>query len=322
MQRNINAAAVQYEHAPGDKEANLSKVRRFAEQAAKEGVEILVFPECCLTGYWYLRTLNREQLLELAEPVPDGPMAQSLKELAVLHGMIIGAGLIELAGDGRLFNCYVAALPDGEVHFHRKIHTFINAEISSGDSYTVFDTPFQCKIGVLTCYDNNLVENARITALMGAEILLSPHQTGGCKTRSPHAMGVIDQTLWHNRHKNPEAIEAEFKGDKGRGWITRWLPARAHDNGMFLIFANGVGIDGDEVRTGNSMILDPYGRILTETWKADDAMVAADLEAELLPTSTGRRWLQARRPELYEPLTQATGNERSIREVRFGKEGM
>ena len=65
---------------------------------------------------------------------------------------------------------------------------------------------------------------------------------------------------------------------------------------MFLVFANGVGADDDEVRTGNAMILDPYGEILTETNVADDAMVIADLDASVLPTSSGRRWLQARRP--------------------------
>ena len=53
----------------------------------------------------------------------------------------------------------------------------------------------------------------------------------------------------------------------------RWLPSRAHDNGLFLIFSNGVGVDDDEVRTGNAMILDPYGRILVETCEAGDAMV-------------------------------------------------
>ena len=97
----------------------------------------------------------------------------------------------------------------------------------------------------------------------------------------------------------------------------RWLPARAHDNGMFLIFSNGVGVDDDEVRTGNAMILDPYGEILVESTKADDDMVIADLDGSVLPTSSGRRWLQARRPELYEPLTIRSGNERDTRSVRF-----
>ena len=130
-------------------------------------------------------------------------------------------------------------------------------------------------------------------------------------------MGPIDPKLWDRRHEDPAAIEAEFRGPKGRGWLMRWLPARAHDNGMFLVFSNGVGVDDDEVRTGNAMILDPYGEILVETCVADDAMVVADLKADELPTSSGRRWLTARRPELYTPLTIPTGKERDTRSVRF-----
>jgi predicted amidohydrolase len=65
------------------------------------------------------------------------------------------------------------------------------------------------------------------------------------------------------------------------------------------------------------MILDPYGEILVETGKADDEMVVADLDAEILPTSSGQRWLKARRPELYEPLRVRTGRERDTRSVRF-----
>lgn len=75
--------------------------------------------------------------------------------------------------------------------------------------------------------NNNLIENARITALQGAEILLSPHQTGGCKSGSPFAMGPVDRRLWDQREQNPEALQAELRGDKGRGWLLRWLPARA-----------------------------------------------------------------------------------------------
>jgi predicted amidohydrolase len=78
-----------------------------------------------------------------------------------------------------------------------------------------------------------------------------------------------------------------------------------------------VGVDDDEIRTGNAMILDPYGRILTETWQAADAMVVADLDASLLENATGRRWIRARRPELYGPLTVPTGQERDTRELKF-----
>ena len=131
-------------------------------------------------------------------------------------------------------------------------------------------------------------------------------------------MGVIEKSLWQNRKTNPQAIEAELKGPKGRQWLLTWLPARAHDNGLFLIFSNGVGIDGDEIRTGNAMILDPYGRILKETWKAGDDMVVADLDAALRTNCTGVRWIKTRRPDLYKPLTVPTGLEEDIRRVRFG----
>jgi hypothetical protein len=65
------------------------------------------------------------------------------------------------------------------------------------------------------------------------------------------------------------------------------------------------------------MILDPYGRTLAETNEPADAIVTADLDLTLIPLSTGRRWLRARRPELYTPLTIHTGNERPTRQVRF-----
>ena len=172
---------------------------------------------------------------------------------------------------------------------------------------------------MLICYDNNIGENVRMNALMGAEILLAPHQTGGCNSPSPHCMGVIDTKLWDARQENPDAIEAEFRGPKGREWLRRWLPARAHDNGLFLIFSNGVGVDDDEVRTGNSMILGPYGETLAETWKADDDIVVATLDPSVQATSTGRRWLKSRRPELYGLLTERTGREEDTRIVRFAK---
>lgn len=313
----LRAASVQFQHTAGQKQINLRIIERFIDQAASEGVALITFPEMCITGYWHVRHLTREQIEQLAEPVPSGPSTQFLLEQSRRHGMTIGAGLIEQAADGALYNSYVVAMPDGRVACHRKLHTFISSHMKSGASYTVFDIPQGHRVGVLTCYDNNIIENARINALMGAEILMAPHQTGGCRSRSPRAMGPIDPALWERRLENPDAIEEEFRGPKGRAWLMRWLPARAHDNGMFLLFSNGVGVDDDEVRTGNAMILDPYGEILVETSRAGDEMVIADLDMSILPTSSGRRWLKVRRPELYEALYTQTGQEQETRSVRF-----
>jgi predicted amidohydrolase len=315
----ICAGSVQFNHKPSDKQFNFSRIREFVSQAANAGVKLLVFPEMCITGYWHVIGMNREEIAELAEPIPDGPSTQALLKLAKDNNMIIGAGLIEAAGNN-FHNSYVVAEPDGSWHVHRKLHAFENTNITPGNSYTVFDSMLGCRLGILICYDNNLVENPRITALMGAHILLAPHQAGGTASKSPYAMGLIDPDLWAERLSNPEAIEAEFRGDKGRGWLMRWLPARAHDNGMFLIFSNGVGEDSGEVRTGNAMLIDCYGRIITETWQASDALVIGELDLSLLDRCTGRRWLRARRPELYKPLVIPTGQELHPIDARFSDE--
>jgi predicted amidohydrolase len=315
--KTLRAAAVQFQHAPGDKAANLATIRTFVERAAANGVKLIAFPECTISGYWHLRKLSREELAALAEPTPEGPSTQAILALARQYDMTIGAGLVELAADGRLYNTYVVAMPDGAVRRHRKLHAFVSEFLSSGDEFTVFDTPHGWRVGVLICYDNNIIENVRATALAGAEILMAPHQTGGCRSGSPFAMSAIDVELWRNRQRDPDALRREFGGVKGREWLMRWLPSRAHDNGMFLLFSNGVGQDDDEVRTGNAMILDPYGRTLAESAALENDMVVADLDASLRERATGTRWIKARRPELYGSLATPTGNERDTRIVRF-----
>lgn len=322
MNKIIRLAAVQMEHIAGDKDANFEKISRFVKEAAKSNVDIIAFPECCITGYWFLRKLSKDEITELAEPIPDGPSVKVLMNFAKEYNITVGAGFIENAKDGRLYNAYVAAMPDGTIRVHRKLHCFISEFMDSGSEYTVFDTPCGCKVGILTCYDNNIVENVRITALKGAQVLLAPHQTGGCNSPDPNTMGLVDRVLWDDRKNSPKALEKEFYGPKGRGWLMRWLPGRAHDNGMYLVFSNGVGMDDNEIRTGNAMILDTYGRIMNETWKGDDDMVIADADLSAIECSTGRRWIKTRRPKMYESIAQPTGYEEDTRKVRFDKKGI
>jgi predicted amidohydrolase len=314
--RDARVASVQMESAAGDKAANFARVEALAREAAAKGVVLTLFPECCLTGYWFLRHLTVPQLAALAEPVPGGPSCERLLALSARLGTSLGAGLVESAGSDVFHNTYVVAMPDGRLVRHRKLHAFEHPAIHAGTEFTVFDTPHGFRAGLLICYDNNIVENVRVTALRGAEVLLAPHQTGGCRTTNPHLMGLVERRVWDERHENPEAIERELRGEKGRGWLLRWLPSRAHDNGLFLVFSNGVGVDDDEVRTGNAMILDPYGRILAETWKAGDDVVVADLDASLLEKATGRLWMRARRPGLYGEIAVPTGRERDTHELK------
>ena len=312
----LRSAVVQFQAVPDRPDLNLATITRLARQAGADGAQLIAFPEMCLLGYWHLTKQSTERLRELAEPV-DGPSLRAVRDLATGLGAGIGVGFLEHGPDDRLYNSYAVALPDGTLHVHRKLHAFEHESISSGDRYTVFDTPWGIRMGVLICWDNNLVENVRATALAGATVLIAPHQTGGTSSRSPHGMRPIPMELWEARESDPAAIEAAFRGHSGREWLLRWLPSRAHDNGIFVLFSNGVGRDDDEVRTGNSMILDPYGRIVAETWAARDDTVIADLDLDLVPLSTGQRWIRGRRPELYEPLIRRTGDELDPRAARF-----
>ncbi|MEO8563415.1 MAG: nitrilase-related carbon-nitrogen hydrolase [bacterium] len=171
--------------------------------------------------------------------------------------------------------------------------------IAAGDRYPMFDTPNACRVGVLICDDHNLVENARATALLGAENLLAPHQTRGCDSVSPRGVNKVDPAIWARRKTDPPACEVELCGRKGCGWLMRWMPSRAHDNGMSLLYADGVGPDDDEIRTGNTMVLDPHGEIIADSRAAGDDMIVADLDASRQPLSSVRRWMRARRPDLY-----------------------
>src|SRR5436309_492821 len=117
---DVRVAAVQFESVPADKQANLETIRRFVQDAAARGVQMVVFPECCITGYWFLRNLSATDLDRLAEPVFDGPSSLALAELSTRYGISIGAGLVEAGHDGRCYNTYVVAMPDGRMRRHRK----------------------------------------------------------------------------------------------------------------------------------------------------------------------------------------------------------
>ena len=119
---DLRAASVQFQHRPGDKATNLGVISDFTEKAAAENADLVVFPEMCITGYWHLRDLPREDLEVLAEPIPTGPSTQALIGLARQHNLTVGAGLIEKGDGGQLFNTYVVAMPDGRTVKHYYVH--------------------------------------------------------------------------------------------------------------------------------------------------------------------------------------------------------
>ena len=299
--RDIKIGAAQFEAKDADKAYNLSRVDGLTAQAVAAGAEVVSFHECCIPGYTFLQELSRERLLELAEPVPDGPSTEALIGLSRKHGVPLMAGLVEVDGD-RMFNTYVVVTPDGFLAKHRKLHAFISPYIDSGDDFTVFDL-LDCKCGILICYDNNLPENVRVTAMMGAEIIFMPHVTCGLPSDMP-GRGIIDRALWDNRHADPVSLRQEFLGPKGRGWLMRWLPTRAYENGVYAIYTNPVGVDHDTVKNGNSMLIDPFGEIIVESNALEDDVVVGLCTPGKINVSSGYRYLRARRPDLYGKMVE------------------
>src|SRR5205823_1393203 len=90
--RTLRVASVQFESAPGNKEANFRKMESLVEAAAHQKARLVIFPECCITGYWFLRNLSVSELDQLAEPIFKGASSRRLIELAKKFGLTIGAG--------------------------------------------------------------------------------------------------------------------------------------------------------------------------------------------------------------------------------------
>jgi len=299
--RDIRIAAAQFEHRNADKAYNLSRIRALTTRAVEQGAEIVSFHECSISGYTFVQSFNREQLAELAEPVPEGPSTRALIEISREFRVPVLAGLFERDGE-KLYNTYVCVSPEGFVAKFRKLHPFVNPHLSPGEDYVVFDL-LGCRFGILICYDNNLVENVRMTTLRGAEVIFMPHVTGCLPSVMP-GRGTVDRALWENRDRDPVRLRQEFLGPKGRGWLMRWLPARAYENGVYAVFTNPIGVDDDTIKNGNAMILDPFGEILAESNALGDDVVVALCMGDKLELSSGRRYLRARRPELYAQLAE------------------
>jgi len=299
--KQIRIGTAQFEARDHDKAYNLSVIESLARAAAGEGAELVSFHECSIPGYTFLETLTREQLTDLAEAVPDGPSTRRLVSIASSLGVSIGAGLVELE-DGLLYNTYLVVDGNGLIAKHHKIHAFVHDALTCGDRYTVFDH-LGCRFGILTCYDNNLPENVRITAMMGAEIILMPHVTGCLPSPMP-GRGKVDPKIWANRELDPVRCRQEFDGPKGRGWIMRWLPARAYENGVYGIYSNPIGVEGDTIKPGGAMILDPYGEILAECRKLGDEVIVATLDPRKIEQGSGQNYIRARRPELYGKMVE------------------
>lgn len=297
---NIKISTAQFENKSGDKEYNLSIIEKLAQKAASEGSHVIAFHECSITGYTFARNLSKDQMLDIAELIPDGESIKRLKHIAKQNNIVILAGLFEKDENNNLFKAYVCVDQTGLKAKYRKLHPFINPHLTPGNEYCVFEI-LGWKCGILICYDNNIIENVRATKLLGADIIFMPHVTMCTPSTRPGA-GFVDPQLWENRVEDPTSLRLEFNGMKGRDWLMKWLPARAYDNGAYIVFSNPIGMDDDQLKNGCSMIIDPFGDVIAECRSFEDSFESAVIIPEKLTQAGGYRYLNARRPELYRDI--------------------
>ena len=297
--KTLKIVTAQFQPKDGDKTYNFSVIESLTKAAKAKGAEVISFHEMCITAYTFTKDLTKREITNLAESVPDGKSVTHLISLAKKYDIHILAGLVEVE-NGEIFNTYVCVNGNGLVAKFRKLHPFISPFMSAGNEYAIFEIN-GWKCGILICYDNNVIENVRATTLLGAEVIFAPHVTG-CTPSSMPGRGYVDDKLWQNRHLDPVPLRMEFDGPKGREWILRWLPARAYDNGVYYVFSNPIGYDGEHLKNGNSMILDPYGNIMAEIRSFDDEICVATITEDKLTLAGGYRYRNARRPELYREI--------------------
>ncbi|GAA4165757.1 nitrilase family protein [Chryseobacterium ginsenosidimutans] len=297
---NLKISTAQFENRSGDKEYNLSVIETLAEKAASNGSHVIAFHECSITGYTFARKLTKEQMLDIAEIIPEGKSIQKLQQIAGKFDIIILAGLFEKDENNNLFKAYVCVDKKGLVAKYRKLHPFINPSLTPGNEYCVFEI-HGWKCGILICYDNNIIENVRATKLLGADIIFMPHVTMCTPSTRPGA-GFVDPKLWESRETDPTSLRLEFDGMKGRDWLMKWLPSRAYDNGAYIVFSNPIGMDDNQLKNGCSMIIDPFGDVIAECRSFDNSFETALITPEKLTQAGGYRYINARRPELYKDI--------------------
>lgn len=297
---NLKISTAQFENRSGDKDYNLSVIEKLSGEAAAKGSHVIAFHECSITGYTFARNLTKDQMLEIAEYIPEGSSIIRLQEIARKFDITVLAGLFEKDKEDNLFKAYVCVNKAGLVAKYRKLHPFINPNLTPGNAYCVFEI-HGWKCGILICYDNNIIENVRATKLLGADIIFMPHVTMCTPSTRPGA-GFVDPRLWENREADPTSLRLEFDGMKGRDWLMKWLPSRAYDNAAYIIFSNPIGMDADQLKNGCSMIIDPFGDIIAECRSFDDSFETTVVTPEKLMQAGGYRYIKARRPDLYRDI--------------------
>ena len=126
---DIRVAAVQFENQDNDKAYNLGRIRDLTRSSVERGAQIVSFHECCIPAYSWMQGNDPTPLEQAAEKVPDGHSVQELIKIAQEFKVIVMAGLIEREND-KFYNTYVTVGPDGYITKFRKLHPFVNTNLT------------------------------------------------------------------------------------------------------------------------------------------------------------------------------------------------
>lgn len=266
----MKVAAAQTHPSFADPEQNRKIIHKYCEKAARKNIELLVFPELCVTGYNFS---SHSVLNPLAEEVPDGPTTQVWIEQAKTYQMIIVGGLAERGEDEKLYNSAVIVDPEGFVGCYRKIHLFgcePDFFAPGNEPPKVFKLP-KVSVGVLVCFDWIFPEAARILMLERCEVLCIP-----ANLVLPYAQRV--------------------------------MIARSIENRFYTILTNRIGTEKDLTFTGQSQITNVNGDVLARGPTRRTTLVVADadpFESQNKQITPYNNIIRDRRIDLYQRLLQA-----------------
>ena len=278
------------DYASDDGAANLERSERLIRTAASRGAQIICLKE--LFNAPYFCKSQQSERFDLAEPIP-GPTTDAMARLASELAVVLIVPMFERQAAGVYRNSAVVIDADGStLGVYRKMHIpddpLFNEKyyFTPGDmpGFRVWKTRY-ATIGVLICWDQWYPEAARITSLMGAQVLFYPTAIG-----------------WHPSEQD----------EWGPAQVDAWRTIqRSHAiaNGVYVAAPNRIGHEdepGTEGLTffGRSFIVDPFGRYVAEAGGDQDVLIAR-CDPALIET-VRRNWpfLRDRRIDAYGPILQ------------------
>lgn len=268
MLNTIRIAAVVCRCPVGEPAYNLAQTRYWTLQARRHNATLVCFPEMNLTGY-----SNRDAHAEHAITVP-GPEIEALIRLAIEQQVALLVGFAEKAANGKHYASHMVITPQGQTGLYRKLHLAPPeaAGFSAGEIVPIFDWS-TLRFGIQLCYDAHFPELSTQMAAAGADVIFIPHA-------SPRG-------------------RAE---DKHHSWM-RHLPARAFDNGLFVVACNQTGDNRNGLSfPGNAVVLSPRGAIIAAHQSGNPGMLIVNLTADQLDQVRNHRmryFLPHRRPSIY-----------------------